>query len=122
MQGTVPFTQTTHADQRLRDEVLCPFVQAVLDTRSGRWWTQLSLALQPAPGRVERREQGRPPRRSEGPVSLRWLEADAWLQQRLLALDAQGRDAVRLAVAPPPGGHAAPGRVELRLQWRFDKP
>ncbi|MFT3816076.1 MAG: hypothetical protein QM750_00355 [Rubrivivax sp.] len=71
---------------------------------------------------AERREQGRPPRRSEGPVGLRWLEADAWLQQRPLKLDAQGRDAVQLTVAPPPAGNAAPGRVGVRLQWRFDKP
>lgn len=112
VQGVVPFTHTVQAEQRQRDDVVCPLVQAVLDTRNGRLWTRLVGAVREAPAVTVRSERGRKPQRSEGSAALQWREADAWLQQRLLRLDAGGADSVRL-----PAG--ADGQVELRLKWRF---
>ena len=112
VQGTVPYTQTTQADQRRRDDSACPLVQAVLDTRDGRLWTQLGTALREVPGVTVRSEKGRAPQRHEGPVALRWMEAEPWIQQRLSDLDAGGEDRARV----PAGG----GQAEAVLRWRFE--
>jgi hypothetical protein len=88
-------------------------LQAVLDTRSGRLWTRALGAAAEVPGVTVRAEKGRKPQRWDGPVRLDWREADAWLQQRVLKLDATGgTDRVQL---PAPGN----GRVELQLRWAF---
>ena len=36
VQGTVPYTETTQAQQTRRDDSLCPLLQVVLDQRNGR--------------------------------------------------------------------------------------
>lgn len=112
VQGEVPFSETVTAQQRRRDDTLCPLLQAVLDTRSGRLWTHVQV-VDGAPGLHTRAEKGRAPQRNEGPVPLRWHEAEAWLATRLLNLVGAGEDRVE---RPAPGG----GRTELRLRWRFD--
>lgn len=112
VQGVVPFTQTTQAEQRLRDDTACPLVQAVLDTRNGRLWTNVGMALRDAPGVMVRSEKGRAPQRSEGRYGLRWLEAGDWIGKRLSNLNAAGEDQARL----PVGG----GQVEVRMRWRFE--
>lgn len=112
VQGVVPFTHTVQAEQRQRDELVCPLVQAVLDTRNGRLWTHLVGAVREAPAVTVRAEKGRKPQRLDGNAALQWREAETWLQQRLQRLDAGGADTVRL-----PAG--ADGQVELRLKWRF---
>lgn len=111
VQGQVPFTQTAQADQRLRDEQRCPLLQAVLDTRSGRLWTNVVNAAPPPRGTHERTERGRRPQRSEGEVALRWHEAEAWLQQRLTQLNAGGEERIQRP--------ALDGRAEMTLRWRF---
>ncbi len=112
VQGTVPFTQTVQAEGRQRDDAVCPLVQAVLDTRSGRLWTHTPMALPALPGVTVRSEKGRAPQRSEGQVDLQWREANDWLVQKLSNLSAAGEDQVRL----PAGG----GQNEVRVRWRFE--
>lgn len=112
VQGVVPFTHTVQADQRRRDDLWCPSLQAVLDTRNGRLWTHVLGATAEVPGVSVRAEKGRKPQRWDGPVKADWREADAWLQQRLLKLDAGGTDRVQL---PAPGQ----GRTEVQLRWSF---
>jgi hypothetical protein len=113
VQGTVPFTQTVQAESKKRQETLCPLVQVVLDTRSGRLWAHTAKAVAPVPGVTVRSEKGRSPQRHDGEVSLRWHEATDWLNQRLTRLSAAGEDKVQLQAG---GG----GQNELRLRWRFD--
>lgn len=112
VQGVVPFTQTTQARQRQRDDTACPLVQAVLDTRNGRLWTNVGMAMRDADGVMVRSEKGRAPQRQEGRFGLRWLEAGDWIGQRLSRLSAAGDDQVKL----PAGG----GQVEVRMRWRFE--
>jgi hypothetical protein len=112
VQGTVPFTHTVQAESKKRHDTLCPLVQVVLDTRSGRLWAHTAMAVPPVQGVTVRSEKGRSPQRHEGEVSLRWHEATDWLNQRLTRLSAGGEDQVRL----PVGG----GQNELRLRWRFE--
>lgn len=112
VQGTVPFTQTVQAESKKRHDTLCPLVQVVLDTRNGRLWAHTAMAVPPVPGVTVRSEKGRSPQRHDGEVSLRWHEANDWLNQRLARLSASGEDQVKL----PAGG----GQNELRLRWRFE--
>jgi hypothetical protein len=116
VQGTVPYTQTTQAEQRRRDDSACPLVQAVLDTRNGRLWTSLGMAMREVPGVTVRGEKGRAPQRHEGPVALQWMEGSDWLQQRLLQISSGGEAQVRL-----PAGAAGriDGQLEMKLRWRF---
>jgi hypothetical protein len=111
VQGTVPYSETTLAQQTRRDPQLCPLLQVVLDQRNGRLWTHV-MAVDSAPGVQVRTEKGRAPQRHEGPVSLRWMEAGPWIQQRLSDLNAGGEDRVRV---PAAGGHA-----QAVLRWRFE--
>lgn len=111
VQGTVPFTQTVQADARQRDDMRCPLVQAVLDTRNGRLWAHTAMVMPEVPGQSVRSEKGRSPQRHDGPVSLQWREANDWLQQRLQNLGAAGEDKARVPVSG--------GQNELRLRWRF---
>ncbi len=112
VQGVVPFTETTQAQQARRDDVFCPMLQVVLDQRNGRLWTHV-MAVDSANGVNVRSEKGRAPQRSEGPVSLRWMEAGPWIQKRLTDLSAGGEDRVRV---PAAGG----GQAEAVLRWRFE--
>lgn len=111
VQGVVPFTATTKAAGRERDAVVCPLVQAVLDTRDGRLWSRVLPVLRGVPGTRVRSEQGRTPQRSDAAVLPRWHEGDAWLNERLSRLGAQGSDQLE---RPLPGG-----RLVLRVSWRF---
>lgn len=111
VQGQVPYAETTRGEEARRDDTPCPTLQAVLDTRSGRVWTALSLVPQQVRGVHTRQEGGRQPQRSEGDQALRWHEAQAWLQQGLLRLSDQGRDEARF---PLPGG-----QTEIRMRWSF---
>jgi hypothetical protein len=114
VQGRVPFTQTRQADQRRLNDTACPLLQAVLDTRNGRLWTNIAMATSEVDVVTVRSERGRAPQRQQGPAPLRWHEAEDWLAARLLALDAAGGEAVqRLPLA-------AGGSLTLRLRWRFD--
>ncbi|HEY0858044.1 MAG TPA: hypothetical protein VGE16_13350 [Albitalea sp.] len=112
VQGSVPYTETPQAQQTRRDAALCPLLQVVLDQRNGRLWTQV-MAVDSAPGVQVRSEKGRSARRQEGPISLRWMEAGSWIQQRLSNLSAGGEDRVRL---PAAGG----GQADATLRWRFE--
>jgi len=112
VQGVVPFTETTEAQQTRREDVLCPMLQVVLDQRNGRLWTHV-MAIDSAHGVHVRSEKGRAPQRNEGPVSLRWMEAGPWIEQRLTNLSAGGDDRVQV---PAAGG----GKAEATLRWRFE--
>ena len=112
VQGVVPFTETTEAQQTRREDVLCPMLQVVLDQRNGRVWTHV-MAIDSAKGVHVRSEKGRAPQRNEGPVSLRWMEAGPWIEQRLTNLSAGGDDRVQV---PAAGG----GKAEATLRWRFE--
>lgn len=116
VQGTVPFTQTTQAERRKRDDTSCPLVQAVLDTRNGRVWTNFVFTMGEVPGVMVRSEKGRAPQRHEGMAQLQWHEAGDWLNQRLAKLDAGGEDQVKL---PAGAGGRNDGQVEVKLRWRF---
>lgn len=115
VQGVVPFTHTVQADARQRDDMVCPLVQAVLDTRNGRWWTNVPLAVREFPATTVRSEKGRAPRRNDGTTSLRWREADGWLQQRLQHLNEVGSASTVLPAGPVGQG----GTFEMRVRWRF---
>jgi len=82
----------------------CPMLQVVLDQRNGCVWTHV-MAIDSAHGTHVRSEKGRSPQRSVGPLSLRWMEAEPWVQKRLTHLSAGGQDKVQLPVAA-----ARPGR------------
>lgn len=112
VQGVVPFTETTQAEGRVRDDTSCPLVQVVLDTRNGRLWTSLGMAMRGVQGVTVRSEKGRTPQRSEGRHSLRWHEGEDWIAKRLSNLNAGGEDRTKL----PAGG----GQVEVRMRWRFE--
>jgi hypothetical protein len=60
-QMQAPVQQTVQADERRRDHQRCPLLQAVLDTRDGRLWTNVVNAVPPPPG-----VHGRPE------MTLRW--------------------------------------------------
>lgn len=115
VQGVVPFTHTVQADARQRDDMVCPLVQAVLDTRNGRWWTNVPLAVREFPATTVRSEKGRAPRRNDGTTSLQWREADGWLQQRLQHLNEAGSANTVLPAGPAGQG----GTFEMRVRWRF---
>lgn len=118
VQGTVPYTETVQAEQRRRDDTACPMVQAVLDTRSGRLWAYIGVAMREIAGVSVRSEKGRAPQRHEGQYGWRWLEADTWINQRLNKLEAAGgSDAVRL---PAGAAGRSDGQVEVKLRWKFD--
>ena len=112
VQGVVPFTETTQAEQTRREDVLCPMLQVVLDRRNGRVWTHV-MAIDSAKGVHVRSEKGRAPQRDEGLMALRWMEAGSWVQQRLTNLNAGGDDRVQL---PAAGG----GKAEVTMRWRFE--
>ena len=97
---------------RVRDDTSCPLVQVVLDTRNGRLWTSLGMAMREVQGVTVRSEKGRTPQRSEGRHSLRWHEGEDWIAKRLSNLNAGGEDRTKL----PAGG----GQVEVRMRWRFE--
>lgn len=111
VQGVVPYTTTLKAEGRDRDTTTCPMMQAVLDTRSGRLWTRVLPALRAVPASTVRAERGRRPQQSDGPVEVRWHEAQDWLTGRLANLGAGGSDRLE---RPLPGG-----RLELQLRWKF---
>lgn len=115
VQGVVPFTHVVQADARQRDDMVCPLVQAVLDTRNGRWWTNVPLAVREFPATTVRSEKGRSPRRNDGVMSLQWREADGWLQQRLQNLNDAGSANAVLPAGPAGQG----GTFEMRVRWRF---
>lgn len=111
VQGIVPFTTTTRAEGREHDTAVCPLLQAVLDTRSGRLWTHVMPALRGVPGSRVRAEKGRRPQQSDGLQAARWHEGQDWLQARLLNLGAGGSDRLERTL---PGG-----RIDLQLRWKF---
>ncbi len=113
VQGMVPFSETVQAQQKRRDELRCPGLQVVLDQRSGRVWAYVGLVDLQAQGVSTRQVRGRALQRQEGPVTLRWMEAGRWLEQRLRTLTPRGEDRLRQPVA---GG----GQVELSMRWRFE--
>ncbi|HEY0956593.1 MAG TPA: hypothetical protein VGE36_17695 [Roseateles sp.] len=111
VQGVVRYTETAKGSETRRDDVFCPTLQVVLDTRNGRVWTALGTVAQEVQGVRTREETGRRPQRDEGRMSLRWMEAQDWLQQRLVRLSDQGQDQARL----PAGG----GQADIKLKWSF---
>jgi hypothetical protein len=111
VQGMVPYTETAQAQQTRREDTYCPMLQVVLDQRNGRLWTHV-MAIDSATGVHVRSEKGRAPQKSEGPLQLRWMEAEKWVQQRLSNLSAGGEDKVRLPVAG--------GQAEATMRWRFE--
>jgi hypothetical protein len=111
VQGVVPFTETAQAQQTRREDVYCPMLQVVVDQRNGRIWTHV-MAIDSASGVQVRSEKGRAPQRSEGPLTLRWMEAEPWVQKRLTHLSAGGEDKVQLPVAG--------GKAEAVMRWRFE--
>lgn len=111
VQGVVPFSTVARAEGHERDAVVCPLIQAVLDTRDGRVWTQVLPALRGVPGTSTRTERGRQPQRHEGLRTPAWHEAQDWLVQRLNRLDGAGSDRLERKL---PGGH-----LDLRLRWSF---
>jgi hypothetical protein len=119
VQGQVAFTQTAQADYRHRDGGVCPLLQAVLDTRSGRLWTQITLSPSEPQGVVTRSEKGRKPQRTETAVPLQWLEAQGWVQERLTRLGVRGEDRVKLPAGAAAGARPD-GQVEVQMRWRFE--
>ncbi|MFG6430258.1 hypothetical protein [Roseateles sp. LYH14W] len=111
VQGVVSYTETSQGQETRRDDLPCPTLQAVLDTRNGRLWTALGTVPQDVQGVRTREETNRRPQRHEGRLGLRWLEAQAWLQQRLVQLTSEGQDQARLP--------AGAGQAEIKLKWSF---
>lgn len=111
VQGVVHYTETAQGSETRRDDLPCPTLQAVLDTRNGRVWTALTLVPQDVQGVRTREETNRRAQRHEGRIGLRWMEAQDWLQQRLVQLSSEGQDQARL----PAGG----GQAEIRMKWSF---
>ena len=112
VQGVVNYTETAQGSETRRDDLPFPTLQAVLDTRNGRVWTALSLVPQDVQGVQIREESNRRAQRHEGRIGLRWMEAQTWLQQRLVQLSSEGQDQARL-----PAG--AGGQAEIKLRWSF---
>lgn len=117
VQGSVAFTQTAQAEQRQRDDSACPLLQAVLDTRNGRLWTNGPGLAREARGVMVRSEKGRKAERSEGGVALRWHEAGDWVNRQLQNLSPRGANEVKL-----PAGVAGrnDGQVRVRMRWSFE--
>lgn len=111
VQGLVDYTETAQGQETRRDDLPCPTLMAVLDTRNGRVWTALATVAHDVQGVRIREETNRRPRRHEGRLALQWHEAQPWLQQRLLQLSPDGQDQTRL----PAGG----GQTEIRMKWSF---
>jgi len=111
VQGVVNYTETALGQETRRDDLPCPTLQAVLDTRTGRVWTALALVPQDVQGVRTREEGNRRPQRHEGRIGLRWMEAQGWLQQRLVQLSADGQDQAKLP--------AGSGQAEIRMKWSF---
>lgn len=111
VQGQVRYVESTSGSETRRDNVPCPSLQAVLDTRNGRVWTALGMVPQQVQGVHVREETGRRAQRSEGPQSLNWHEAQDWLQQLMSKLSAEGRDEARFSVRG--------GQTEIRMRWSF---
>jgi len=111
VQGVVNYTETAQGSETRRDDLPCPTMQAVLDTRNGRVWTALSLVPQDVQGVQTREETNGRKQRHEGRIGLRWLEAQAWLQQRLVQLSSEGQDQARLP--------AGAGQAEIKMKWSF---
>ncbi len=111
VQGVVNYTETAQGSETRRDDTPCPTLQVVLDTRNGRVWTGLSTVTQDVQGVRTREETGRRAQRQEGRIPLQWLEAQAWLQQHLGQLSAEGQDQARLP--------AGSGQAEIKLRWSF---
>jgi hypothetical protein len=111
VQGVVHYTETAQGSETRRDDLPCPTLQAVLDTRNGRVWTAIGLVAQEVQGVRTREETGRRAQRHEGRIGLRWMEAQAWLQQRLVQLSAEGQDQARLP--------AGAGQAEIKMKWSF---
>jgi hypothetical protein len=107
VQGVVQYTETSQGQETRRDDLPCPTLQAVLDTRNGRLWTALGTVSQDVQGVRTREETGRRAQRHEGRLGLRWLEAQGWLQQRLVQLSSEGQD------------QAAFGPSTIKLKWSF---
>jgi hypothetical protein len=85
----------------------------VLDQRNGRLWTHV-MAIDSANGVSVRSEKGRSPQKSEGPMALRWMEAEKWVQQRLTNLKRRRRG------QGPPAGLGRPDRGDDALEVRAD--
>ncbi|NCT85259.1 MAG: hypothetical protein GXC94_19080 [Comamonadaceae bacterium] len=111
VQGVVSYTETARGEESRRDDTPCPTLQAVLDTRNGRVWTALATVPQDVQAVRIREESNRRAQRHEGRIGLQWREAQAWLQQRLARLSAEGQDQARLP--------AGSGQAEIRLKWSF---
>lgn len=109
--GPVAFTETAQGQETRRDDLLCPALQAVLDTRTGRLWVSLGVVTPDVPAVRTRAEAQRPTRRQEGRLPLSWREAQSWLQQKLGRLTVQGQDQARFP--------AGSGQTEIRLSWSF---
>ncbi|HEY9108454.1 MAG TPA: hypothetical protein VIN58_17400 [Roseateles sp.] len=107
VQGWVNYTETAQGNETRRDDQLCPTLQVVLDTRNGRVWTSLGIVTPDVQGVSTREETGRRPQRHEGRIGLQWLEAQGWLQQKLMQLNADGQDQAKL------------GPSEIRMKWSF---
>lgn len=111
VQGVIHTTETAQGQETRRDDVWCPSLMAVLDTRNGRVWASLNLVPREVMGVSTREESNRRSQRREGRIGLRWWEADDWVARRLLQLDAGGQDQARL-----PAGQ---GQAEIRMSWSF---
>ena len=114
VQGQVPFSETTRANESLRPLHDCASAQALLDTRNHRLWTYLGAVPRSGLGSFRREVRGRAPVNHEGAQQIEWREAEKWLNDRLLNLnDSSGTD--RFA-QPVPGG-----QIEVNLRWRFER-
>jgi hypothetical protein len=111
VQGVVHYTETAQGSETRRDDLPCPTLQAVLDTRTGRVWTAIGLVAHEVQGVRTREETGRRVQRHEGRIGLRWMEAQPWLQQRLVQLSSEGQDQARLP--------AGAGQAEIKMKWSF---
>lgn len=111
VQGVVHYTETAQGSETRRDDLPCPTLQAVLDTRTGRVWTAIGLVAHEVQGVRTREETGRRAQRHEGRIGLRWMEAQPWLQQRLVQLSSEGQDQARLP--------AGAGQAEIKMKWSF---
>lgn len=111
VQGVIHVSETAQGQETRRDDVWCPSLMAVLDTRNGRVWASLNLVPRDVQGVSTREESNRRSQRQEGRIGLRWWEADDWVSRRLLQLTAGGQDQARL-----PAGQ---GQAEIRMSWSF---
>lgn len=112
VQGRVPFTQTLKARADGPQPQRCALLQVVLDTRNGRVWSRAAQVAPELAGTWQRQERGRQLQRQDSQRPLDWREADPALQQRLLRLDANGRDELRVPLA-------GDGTAVVRVRWRF---